>query len=37
MNTQPGDDDGVTGIVYVLHLEPASRHAPHTSLDRRRP
>jgi len=29
MNTQPGDDDGVTGIVYVLHLEPAYRHAPH--------
>jgi hypothetical protein len=31
MNTQPGDDDGVTGIVYVLHLEPACRHARTTS------
>jgi hypothetical protein len=29
MNAQPGDDDGVTGIVYVLRLEPAYRHARH--------
>jgi hypothetical protein len=29
MNTQPGDDDGVPGIVYVLHPEPAYRHASH--------
>lgn len=29
MNTQPGDDDGVPGTVYVLHLQPAYRHAGH--------
>jgi hypothetical protein len=29
MNTHPGDHDGVTGTVYVLHLQPAYRHAQH--------
>jgi predicted GIY-YIG superfamily endonuclease len=29
MNAHPGDDDGVHGVVYLLHLEPAYRHARH--------
>lgn len=29
MNPHPGDDTGVPGTVYVLHLEPAYRHAGH--------
>lgn len=29
MNAHPGDDDGVLGTVYVLHFEPAYRHARH--------
>jgi predicted GIY-YIG superfamily endonuclease len=29
MNTHAGDDDGLPGTVYVLHLEPAYRHARH--------
>ncbi len=29
MNPHPGDDDGGPGTAYVLHLEPAYRHARH--------
>ena len=29
MNPHPGDDEGVPGTVYVLHFEPAYRHARH--------
>jgi hypothetical protein len=29
MNVHPGDHEGVLGTVYVLHFEPAYRHACH--------
>ena len=29
MNAHPGDDDGQPGVVYVLHFQPAYRHARH--------
>ncbi len=29
MNTHRQDDSGVVGTVYVLHFEPAYRHARH--------
>lgn len=29
MNTHPHDNDGQPGTVYILHFEPAYRHARH--------
>ena len=29
MNAHPHDDSGVVGTVYILHFEPAYRHARH--------
>jgi predicted GIY-YIG superfamily endonuclease len=29
MNTHPHDNDGQLGTVYVLHFDPAYRHARH--------
>jgi len=29
MKAHPYDDDGIAGTVYVLHFDPAYRHARH--------